>query len=222
MTTALKAAVIGTGAISKEHLSFLSKCDLAHLVGVCDISLAAAQYAARQFQANTAYTDYRQMLEVAKPDVVHILTPPNSHKAIATDCLQAGAHVICEKPITLTYDEFKDLWSIAQSCDRHLIEDQNYRFNEPILAIVQLIKDGILGEVQEVEVRMALDIRSGGRYSDENLPSPMHQYPAGVIHDFLTHLCYLTLLLSQIAVAFQPLGAIMVAAIYLNTTISMR
>jgi predicted dehydrogenase len=194
MTTALKAAVIGTGAISKEHLSFLSKCDLAHLVGVCDISLAAAQYAARQFQANTAYTDYRQMLEVAKPDVVHILTPPNSHKAIATDCLQAGAHVICEKPITLTYDEFKDLWSIAQSCDRHLIEDQNYRFNEPILAIVQLIKDGILGEVQEVEVRMALDIRSGGRYSDENLPSPMHQYPAGVIHDFITHLCYLTLL----------------------------
>jgi predicted dehydrogenase len=194
MTMALKAAVIGTGAISKEHLSFLAKCDRAHLVGVCDISLAAAQYAARQFQADSAYTDYRQMLETAKPDVVHLLTPPNTHKAIATDCLKAGAHVICEKPITLSYDEFKELWSIAQSCDRHLIEDQNYRFNEPILAIAQLVEDGTLGKVQEVEVRMALDIRSGGRYADENLPSPLHKLPAGVLHDFITHLCYLTLL----------------------------
>lgn len=194
MAEVLKAAVIGTGAISKEHLSFLANCDRARLVGVCDLSPAAANYAAQQYKAEAVYTDYRQMLEVAKPNVVHILTPPNSHKAIATDCLKGGAHVICEKPITPTYDEFKDLWSIAQSCDRYLIEDQNYRFNEPILAILDLVKDGTLGKVEEVEVRMALNIRDGGRYADENLPNPLHKLPAGVIHDFITHLCYLTLL----------------------------
>jgi predicted dehydrogenase len=195
MASVLKSAVIGTGAISKEHLSFLAQCDRAHLVGVCDLSPTAANYAAQKFKADAAYTDYRQMLEAAKPDVVHILTPPSSHKAIAIDCLKAGAHVFCEKPITPIYSEFKDLWEIAQSCDRHLIEDHNYRFNETIQAIVNLFADGILGKIEEVEVRMALNIRDeNGRYGDENLPNPMHKLPAGIIHDFISHLCYLTLL----------------------------
>ena len=193
MTTSLRSAVIGTGVISKEHLSFLHDSKSAHLVGVCDLSKAAAQYASQRFEADAAYTDYKQMLTEAKPDVVHVLTPPRTHKFIATDCLQAGAHVICEKPITPTYEEFKELWAVAQSCDRHLIEDYNYLFNEPILAINEMVASGKLGTIQDVEVRMALDVRSGGRFSDENLPSPVHGLPAGVIHDVLTHLCYIAL-----------------------------
>lgn len=193
MATVLKSAVIGSGLISKEHLSFLDKSDRVRLVGVCDLSPAAAKYAAQRFHADSPYTDYRKMLDEAKPDVVHILTPPQTHKRIATDCLEAGAHAICEKPITPTYGEFKELWSIAQKHERHLIENHNYRFNEQILALDKLVEDGALGEVQEVEVRMALAIRDGGRYADENLPNPVHKLPAGVIHDFITHLCYLTL-----------------------------
>ncbi len=193
MPTALRTGVIGTGAISKEHLTFLQMSKHAHLVGVCDLSQAAANYACQRFEAEVAYTDYKQMLAESKPDVVHVLTPPNTHKFIATDCLQAGAHVICEKPITPTYQEFKELWDVSQSCDRYLIEDYNYLFNEPMLAINDMIAAGKLGTVQDVEVRMALDVRSGGRFADENLPNPVHQLPAGVIHDVLTHLCYIAL-----------------------------
>lgn len=102
--------------------------------------------------------------------------------------------MICEKPITLSYGDFETLWETAQRCDRHLIEDHNYRFNEPILAINQLIEDGSLGEIQEVEIRMALDVRNeGGRFADPNLPCPVHQLPAGVIHDVITHMAYLAL-----------------------------
>ena len=193
MTSTLRAAVIGTGAISKEHLSFLSKSSLANLVATCDLSNAAATYAAQQFGADKAYTDYRKLLSEAKPDIVHILTPPHTHKLIATDCLRAGAHVFCEKPITPTLEEFKELWQVAQECDLHLIEDHNYLFNEPVLAIQDLVNQGVLGQIQEVEVRMALNIREGGRFADENLPSPVHRLPAGVIHDVLTHLVYLAL-----------------------------
>lgn len=189
METQLKSAVIGCGAISKEHLSFLSKSERAHLVGVCDLSRASAKYAAKRYGADSTYTDYRQMLFEAKPDIVHILTPPHTHKKIATDCLEAGVHVFCEKPITPTYDEFQELSNFAQSQNRWLIENQNYCFNEQILAIQQLIADGHAGEVQEVEVRIALPIRDGGVFADENLPSPIHKMPAGVIHDFITHLC---------------------------------
>jgi predicted dehydrogenase len=193
MATALKAAVIGTGVISKEHLSFLSQSSQAELVGVCDLSPASAQYAVQRYGAKASFTDYRQLLSETKPDVVHILTPPHTHKWLVKDCLEAGAHVFCEKPLTPTYEEFQELWAIAQSCNRHLIEDHNYRFNEPILAIEQLVADGTLGEVQEVEVRMALAIRQGGAFADENLPNPVHKLPAGVIHDVITHLSYLLL-----------------------------
>lgn len=193
MANQLRTGVIGTGAISKEHLSFLQTSGWTQLVGVCDLSPISARYAAERFEAKQAFTDYQQMLAEAKPDVVHVLTPPHTHKAIASACLEAGAHVICEKPITPTYEEFQQLYQLA--CDRnlHLIEDYNYLFNQPVLAINQLVTDGEIGEVQEVEVRIALDVRSGGRFSDANLPSPVHQLPAGVIHDMLTHMCYMVL-----------------------------
>ena len=75
-----------------------------------------------------------------------------------------------------------------------MIEDQNYRFNEPILAIERMVRTGKLGDVRDVDVRMSLGIRGpGSRYADENLPHPSHALPAGVIHEFITHLCYLAL-----------------------------
>jgi len=193
MANALKAAVIGAGAISKEHLSFLSKSPQADLVGVCDLSPAAAKYAAERYEAKEAYTDYQQMLAETSPDVVHVLTPPQTHKWLATDCLKAGAHVICEKPITPTLAEFKELWEVAQACDRHLMEDHNYLYNQPILAIQKLVNEGTLGEIHDVEIRVALNVREGGRFADENLPNPVHKLPAGVVHDIITHMAYLAL-----------------------------
>lgn len=189
----MKSAVIGTGEISAEHLKFLSNSKATTLVGVCDLSRAAARYAAETFGAEKAYTDYKQMLDEAKPDVVHVLTPPHTHVALTTDCLDAGAHVICEKPITLAHAQFTQLWNHAKAKDRRLIEDHNYRFNRPILHIEKLIADGVLGDVMEVDVRMALKVRDGGRFADRNLPNPAHKLPAGVIHDFITHLSYLVL-----------------------------
>ena len=183
-------------------------------MGVCDLSPAAVDYAVKTFQSGKGYTDYTQMLAHEKPDIVHILTPPQTHLPIATDCLRAGAHVICEKPIAPTYKEFKDLWQISRECDRYLIEDHNYRFNGPVRSLQALIEDGTLGEVQEVEIRMALDLRSGGRYADENLPSPIHKMPAGVIHDFITHLSYL--LLSLMPHTDHPEGFDRVSAAWSN------
>jgi predicted dehydrogenase len=188
----LKAAVIGTGQISKEHLAYLQQSEYAHLVGVCDLSAAAARYAAKQFQADAAYTNYQEMLEYTRPDIVHILTPAHTHERIATDCLKAGAHVFCEKPITPTYNEFKELWAIAQQHQRHLLEDHNYRFNRPVLELERLVASGVLGELRDIEVFIAQDLPNS-RFADANLPNPLQKLPAGVIHDYITHLSYLTL-----------------------------
>ncbi len=191
--TPYRSAVIGAGKISEEHLRFLTTSPAATADAVCELSPALGEYAAEMFGVERAYTDYREMLQDRNPDVVHILTPPHTHRQLVTDCIDSGAHVIVEKPIATSNAEFHDLWSMAQSKGVALIEDHNYRFNEPVLAIEKLIEAGELGDIEEVEVRMALGIRGGGRYADANLPHPSHKLPAGVLHEFITHLTYLTL-----------------------------
>lgn len=190
----LRAAVIGTGKISEEHLRFLSADAGVILVGVCDLSPALAKYAATRFKAAGAFTDSAVMIREAKPDVVHVLTPPHTHGALVTSALEGGAHVIVEKPVAPTHAQFLGLYGLAKSKGLRIVEDHNYRFNEPILEFERLFAGGALGEVREVEVRMALGIRKpGGRYADTALVHPSHHLPAGVLHEFVTHLCYLTL-----------------------------
>ena len=194
----LRAAAIGTGKISEEHLKFLTgpgaAAGVSRLVGVCDLSPSLARFAAGRFGADAAYTDSADMLARAKPDVVHILTPPHTHARLVTDCLAAGAHVVVEKPVAPTHAEFLALWAAAQAADRRLVEDHNYRFNGPVLAIERMVAAGTLGTVYEVDVRMALAVRGeGSRYMDACLPHPSHRLPCGVLHEFVSHLCYLAL-----------------------------
>jgi predicted dehydrogenase len=186
--------VVGTGKISEEHLKYLAADPLVDLVGVCDLSPSLAKYAATRFGAAEAYTDAATMFRQAKPDVVHVLTPPNTHVGLVTEALSAGANVVCEKPIAPQRQQFLDLWTLARAKGLKLIEDHNYRFNEPILAIEKLHRDGKLGELREVEVRMVLgSIRKAGRYADTAMPHPSHNLPCGVLHEFISHLCYLAL-----------------------------
>lgn len=190
----LRAAVIGTGKISEAHLQFLSANPAVELAGVCDLSAAMAQYAVTRFGAGRAFASAADLLRDIKPDVVHVLTPPHTHVPLATQCLEAGAHVIVEKPIAPTNAGLHELWSLARSRGKWVVEDHNYRFNEPILAIERLHASGRLGEIRDVEVRMSFGLlQQGSRYADRNLPHPTHKMPAGPIHDFITHFAYLML-----------------------------
>ena len=159
----LRAAVIGTGKISEEHLGFLRDSSHAQLVGVCDLSPVMASFAANQFNVEQSFTDYKAMLAATKPDVLHILTPPQTHVDIVTNGLLAGAHVIVEKPVAPTHEEFEKLWKLSQETGRRLIEDHNYRFNHVIQKLERLVADGSIGEIRGVDVHMTLDIRAGGR-----------------------------------------------------------
>lgn len=210
----LRTAVVGTGGISQEHLSFLSGrtaagdvSDRVEVRAVCDLSPAAAEYAATTFGASTHYTDLAELLANEQPDVVHVLTPPSTHVPLATMCLKAGADVICEKPITADRNELETLLATADGLGRRIMESHNYRFNSAIRQISAAIGRGHLGVVREVEIRIALPVTDpAGRFGDRNLPSPIHAMPAGVIHDFTTHFSYLLLHLAP-AVSYHRVAA---------------
>lgn len=190
----LRVGVVGTGAISAPHLRYLSASPRTELVAVADLSPAAASWTARRWGAAAARTSHADLLEQDRPDVVHVLTPPPTHARIVTDALAAGAHVVCEKPLAATVSELVPLQEAARAADRWLLEDQNYRFNDPVLQLQELVSSGRLGAVQEVEVRVALPLRGGGAFDDPHLRHPAHDLPAGPLHDLLPHLVYLGLL----------------------------
>jgi predicted dehydrogenase len=190
----LRAAVIGAGKIAAEHFRFFESNPDANLAAVCDLSPALAKWSAATFKAERSYTDHARMLAEVQPDVVHVCTPPSTHRPIVIDCLDAGAHVFCEKPIAPTNGEFRELWEMALGKGRVLVEDQTYRFTRNFLMLQEMVKEGRIGEVRDVEIRVILDVAGpASRYGDANLPHPSHDLPAGVIHEFLPHMTYLAL-----------------------------
>ena len=94
-----------------------------------------------------------------------------------------------------THGEFRQLWALAQSRGLKIVEDHNYRFNEPVQAIEKMMRQGELGEIREVDVRMALAIRkAGGRH----MPIPACRiraiaFPPGSCTNSSPNLCYSTL-----------------------------
>ncbi len=190
----LRSAVIGAGRIADEHLRFLSGAPGVDLVAVCDRSPALARFAADRFGVTAPFVDAADMFEAVRPDVVHVLTPAATHEPLVLAALDAGAHVVVEKPAALRHASLLRLLDAATSAGRRVVEDHNYRFNRSIRVLEQLVEDGRLGHIVEVEVRVAAPQRApGSRYADTGLASPSHQLPAGFAHEFLTHMAYLAL-----------------------------
>ena len=187
----MRAALIGAGQIARQHLACLKTLPGVELAAICDLSPATAEAAAERFDIPAWFTDHRAMLEKARPDVVHVTTPPTSHFRLAMDALDAGAHVIVEKPATATFAELEALARRAQETGRHLVEDYNYIFNRAPQEILRRIESGEFGAVTHVEVLICLDILGPGGFADPNSPHPALKLAGGAIADFLPHLASL-------------------------------
>jgi predicted dehydrogenase len=187
----VKAALIGAGQIARQHLACLTTLPGVELAAICDLSPATAEAAAERHGIPAWFTDHRAMLETVRPEVVHVTTPPTSHFRLAMDSLDAGAHVIVEKPATSTFEELEALARRAREAGRHLVEDYNYIFNHAPQEILGRIKSGAFGPVTHVEVLICLDILGPGGFADPNSPHPALALAGGAIADFLPHLASL-------------------------------
>jgi predicted dehydrogenase len=187
----LKAALIGAGAIARQHLACLTSLKGVEVVGVCDLSPSVAECAAERSGVARWFTDHRQMLEAVRPDVVHVTTPPGSHLRLSRDALDAGAHVVVEKPATPTLAELEGLARRAEEQGRVLIEDYNYLFNSGPLQMLERLESGAMGRMVHVEVTICLDILGPSGFADPNAPHPALALRGGAIADFLPHLASL-------------------------------
>jgi predicted dehydrogenase len=188
----LVGAVIGCGAIGREHMAALDQLKNVRVAAVCDISPARAEAMAERFGVGTWHTDHRQLLNMPKLDLVHIATPPGAHVALARDFLSAGRNVLCEKPLAPRHQDVVELTRLAVDNRTMLVENQQFRRHSSVRRLQALIESGELGDLLEAHVCICLDITSkGSPYIDRNVPHFGLSLPGGVISDFLPHMVYL-------------------------------
>lgn len=147
----LQVGIIGCGGIAtKKHLPALRKLsDKVELVAFCDIVLERAQDAARRYGTKSAavYEDYRLLLQNEQIDLVHILTPNNSHCPITVAAFEANKHVMCEKPMAATSADAKAMLAAWRKTDRCFTIGYQNRFRDEILPVYEACKNGDAGEI---------------------------------------------------------------------------
>ncbi|MGH9761758.1 MAG: Gfo/Idh/MocA family oxidoreductase [Blastocatellia bacterium] len=127
----VRVAVVGAGAFGRHHVRIYASRTDVELVGVCDTNAEVAQSIASQFAVNH-FTDFHKL--IGKVDAVSLAVPTVSHHAIACELLEAGVHVLVEKPMARNLDEADAMISAAASGKAVLQVGQLERFNPAVTA----------------------------------------------------------------------------------------
>jgi predicted dehydrogenase len=146
----IRAGIIGCGFIgNNKHLTAMTQYDEIEPVAFCDIIIERAEESAKKYGAADALVtaDYREVMARPDIDVIHVCTPNSSHAEISIAALQAGKHVMCEKPMAKTAAEAKAMLDAANASGKLLTVGYQNRFREDSLFMKKLCAEGELGEV---------------------------------------------------------------------------
>jgi predicted dehydrogenase len=169
----IKTAVIGVGSMGRNHARLFAELANVDFVAVSDASPEVADNIAHQYRVQ-AYTNYEELLEKERPEAVSIAVPTAMHKEVASKAMQAGAHVLIEKPIASTVEDGRALITESAELGKKLMVGHIVRFNPAIRALKEKLDDGDLGKVIQILCR-----RIG--------PFPARIRDVGVVVDLAPH-----------------------------------
>jgi predicted dehydrogenase len=150
MSKVYRIGIIGCGGIANgKHLPSLSKLKNVEITAFCDIIEERAEEAAQKYGSDDAkvYVDYKELLQDSSIDIIHVLTPNISHAEISIASLEAGKHVMCEKPMAKTSAEAKNMVEAAKRTGKKLTVGYNNRFREDSLFMKKACESGELGHI---------------------------------------------------------------------------
>ena len=150
MEKKLRIGIIGCGGIAtSKHMPSLAKLDNVEMVAFCDIIEERAVDAAKRFGAegSKSYVDYKELLKDETLDVVHVCTPNRSHSFITVDALEAGKHVMCEKPMAINSAEAKKMVDAAKRTGKMLTIGYQNRQRKDAKYLKAEAEAGVFGDI---------------------------------------------------------------------------
>lgn len=144
----MKYALIGCGRISPNHIEAAKNNEL-EFVAMCDIVIDAMQDKAARFGLEEVhqYTDYKELLQKEKPDLVAIATESGKHASIALDCIAAGCNVIIEKPIALSISDADRIIEAGKQAGVVVCANHQNRFNKSVQYMRKALELGRFGNL---------------------------------------------------------------------------
>lgn len=168
-----KVAVIGAGAMGRNHARVLSEMDGIQLVAVADLLADSAEKVARRYGA-IPYTDVNRLFDEQKPDAVTIAVPTVEHLRVAKAAAIRGIHMLIEKPIAFSVAEGQEIIDAAEQHNVVLMIGHIERFNPAVAALKQHLAADELGRIFQIDAR-----RQG--------PFPARVFDVGVVIDLAVH-----------------------------------
>ena len=181
----VRFGLVGFGAWGQHHAQSIAVNPEAELVAVTAPSEASRAAAARAHPAARIFSDHRRMLAETKLDIVDVVTPSNTHRAIATDVFNAGCDLLLEKPMALSIEDCQALVRLAHERGRKFAVGHEFRLSSQWGEIKRRIDAGAIGEPHYVLVELLRKPyrlgASGGRYDPARVGSWVVEEP---IHFF--------------------------------------
>ncbi|MDD9975847.1 MAG: Gfo/Idh/MocA family oxidoreductase, partial [Candidatus Poribacteria bacterium] len=146
-TTKVRAAVVGLGWPGMQHLKGYTLDPRSEVIAVCDLDKARVREVAKQHKIPNTYTDHLEMLKNQDIDAVSVCLPNFLHAPISIDALNAGKHVLCEKPPARSAQEAKAMADTAAKNGKTLMYALVQRFDGSSQHLKQLVEAGELGDV---------------------------------------------------------------------------
>ena len=145
----MRYALIGCGRVSANHIAAAADNGL-EIVALCDLDAEKARAQKQRFSLPDSvgvYTDYHEMLRVCKPELVAVATYSGTHADIAVDCIEAGCHVIIEKPIALSLADADRIIEAEQRMGVKVSANHQNRFNAAVQQMRSAVRTGRFGKL---------------------------------------------------------------------------
>jgi predicted dehydrogenase len=151
MLNVLKVAIVGCGKIADSHASQIQRIPGCEITAVCDREPLMAQQLYERFPVKQCFSDVTELLRTARPDVVHITTPPEGHYELARLCFEHGSNVYVEKPFTVHARQAHELVALAEQLGLRLTVGHNEQFSHVARRMRALVQSGYLGQPVHME-----------------------------------------------------------------------
>jgi predicted dehydrogenase len=187
----LKIAIVGCGKIADAHAEQIRRIRGCEIVAACDREELMAKQFQQRFRVTHCFDDMNRMLEEAKPDVVHITTPPSSHFDLGRLCIERGVNVYIEKPFTLTTTEAEELIALAQRKGLKMTAGHDDQFRHAARRMRELVRSGYLGGPPvHMESYYCYELEESSAYAKALLADRNHwvrKLPGQLLHNIISH-----------------------------------
>jgi len=180
----LRLGIVGCGRVTTMfHLTAIKEVEEATVIAVADRNQYRMRSVRKKSGAERGYIDYRELLSDPEVDAVVINTPPRFHEEMVMGSLEAGKHVMCEKPLSRRVEGCLHIKQVQESTGLMVLPAHNYAFTPSLERTQELILSGEVGNAESISLRFENNLKSYRSKTDFR-----HKTEFGIVEDVLPHI----------------------------------